>query len=151
MSSHTTSAKENHRILLVDDNRMGLAARKTVLEELGFPSVGVNNPEDAIARFSEQKFSLVVTDYRMPKMNGVELIRELRKRQPNIPVVLISGFVEALGLNEATTGADVVIAKSANEVAHLVRAVKRLVNRKPPKKPVTTEKPALKSKRARTS
>jgi CheY-like chemotaxis protein len=84
-------------------------------------------------------------------MNGVELIRELRKRQPNIPVVLISGFVEALGLNEATTGADVVISKSANEVSHLVRAVKRLVNRKPAKKPVAVEKPVLKSKRARTS
>ena len=50
-------------------------------------------------------------------------------------IILLSGFVEPLGLTEQNTGADAVIAKSSNEPAHLVRSVKRLVNRalrKPP-------------------
>ena len=47
-----------------------------------------------------------------------------------LPVVLISGFVDSLGLSEDNTGADVVIQKSNNEVAHLVRAVSRLLRRK---------------------
>ena len=54
---------------------------------------------------------------------------------PNARIILLSGFVEPLGLTEQNTGADTVIAKSANEPAHLVRWVKRLVNRivrKPP-------------------
>ena len=68
-------------------------------------------------------------------MVGMDLIVRLRKQQPEIRIVLVSGFVDTLGLNEATTGADAVIQKSANEVTHLVRAVNRLLRRKASKKP----------------
>jgi len=47
-----------------------------------------------------------------------------------LPIVLISGYVDTLGMNEASTGADVVIQKSANEVSHLIRSVSRLLRRK---------------------
>ena len=62
-------------------------------------------------------FDVVVTDYKMPKMNGVELIGRLRKLHPATAVILISGFTDTLGLNEASTGADIVLQKSNNEVA----------------------------------
>ena len=78
---------------------------------------------------------MVVTDYKMPKMNGVELIERLRQRDPNARIIMLSGFVEPLGLTEENTGADAVIAKSANEAAHLTRWVKRLVNRTTARKP----------------
>lgn len=76
-------------------------------------------------------FDLVVTDFRMPEMNGTELIRRIRATHPRMRFIMLSGFVEPLGLTEQTTGADVVIAKSAGEVNILVRAVGRLL-RKPP-------------------
>ena len=96
---------------------------------------------------AQHKFDLVVTDYKMPRMDGLELIARLRKQQPEILIVLVSGFVDTLGLNEATTGADAVIQKSANEVTHLVRAVNRLLRRKPAKKPAGSDARALKAKR----
>ena len=120
------------RILLVDDNVSGSTARKTVLEELGHKIHVASSGADALEQFSQHKFDLVVTDYKMPRMDGLELIARLRKQQPEIRIVLVSGFVDALGLNEATTGADGVIQKSANEVTHLVRAVNRLLRRKKP-------------------
>jgi CheY-like chemotaxis protein len=80
-------------------------------------------------------------------MDGMELIARLRKQAPDIPVVLVSGFVDTLGLNEATTGADAVIQKSANEVTHLIRAVNRLLRRKPSKKPATADSRQAKAKR----
>jgi CheY-like chemotaxis protein len=101
---------------------------------------------DALEQFSQYKFDLVVTDYKMPRMDGLELIARLRKQQPEIRIVLVSGFVDTLGLNEATTGADGVIQKSANEVAHLVRAVNRLLRRKPAKKAASDSR-TLKAKR----
>jgi hypothetical protein len=62
--------------------------------------------------------------------------------------VLVSGYVDTLGLNEVSTGADVVIQKSANEVSHLVRSVNRLLRRKsPPKKPAIAQAAAAGSKR----
>jgi len=126
-------------ILLVDDNKLGLSARKCVLEELGHRIATAANGVDAMEQFANAKFDLVVTDYKMPRMDGLELIAGLRKTSPELPVILISGFVDSLGLSEENTGADVVIQKSANEVSHLVRSVARLLRRKPVKKPVSSE------------
>jgi CheY-like chemotaxis protein len=132
------------RILLVDDNANGLSARKSVLEELGHRIVTASSGADALEQFSHSKFDLVVTDYKMPRMDGIELITRLRKQAPELPIILISGFVDALGLSEETTGADVVIQKSSNEVSHLVRSVNRLLRRK---KPNTSESGRPKPKR----
>lgn len=122
-------------ILLVDDNANGLKARKTVLEELGYKIVTACNGKDALEQFTPRAFDLVVTDYKMPHMDGLELIANLRKHEPALPIVLISGFVDTLGLNEENTHADVVIQKNANEVSHLTRAVARLMRAKPAPRP----------------
>jgi len=146
-----TAPAVQSRILLVDDNANGLKARKTVLEDLGYGIVTASNGHDALERFAPQKFDLVVTDYKMPRMDGLELIVNLRKLQPELPIVLISGFVDSLGLNEENTNADAVIQKSANEVSHLSRAVARLLrqktNQKPARKPSGSTPPPLKAKR----
>jgi CheY-like chemotaxis protein len=105
-----------------------------VLRELHYDVTTAVNGEEALDLFSRHHFDLVITDHRMPRMSGVELIRHLKEMRPSIPVVLLSGFVDPLGLNEQSTGADVVISKSANEVGHLVRAAAKLLSRrrKPP-------------------
>ena len=126
-------------ILLVDDNKLGLSARRCVLEELGHRIATASNGVDALEQFANHEFDLVVTDYKMPRMDGLELIAGIRKTAPELPVILISGFVDSLGLSEENTGADVVIQKSANEVSHLVRSVARLLRKKPVKKPAGSE------------
>src|ERR1022692_4222869 len=122
-------------ILLVDDNADGLLVRRSLLEEIGCCVHIAVNGEEGLKLFLAGKFDVVVTDYRMPCMNGGELIQRIRLLDPNARIILLSGFVEPLGLTEQNTGADAVIAKSASEPAHLVRTVKRLTNRavrKPP-------------------
>jgi len=127
------------RILLVDDNQNGLLARKSVLQEHGYVVHACSAPEDAIIEFNDQQFDLIVTDYRMPKMTGAQLIQHIRVTHPAMPIVLISGVVDVLGLDEKTTGANIVIPKSSTEVAHLLRAVKRLLETQAPKKPVRSQ------------
>jgi CheY-like chemotaxis protein len=128
-------AHSTPNILLVDDNRDGLLVRRCLLEEIGCCVQIALNGEEGLKLFQAGKFDVVVTDYRMPRMDGGELIQRIRALDPNARIILLSGFVEPLGLTEQNTGADAVIAKSANEPAHLLRTVKRLVNRtvrKPP-------------------
>jgi CheY-like chemotaxis protein len=128
-----TSATPN--ILLVDDNRDGLLVRRSLLEEIGCCVQIAANGEEGLNLFQAARFDVVVTDYRMPRMNGGEMIQRIRLLDPNARIILLSGFVEPLGLTEQNTGADAIISKSANEPAHLVRSVKRLLNRavrKPP-------------------
>lgn len=123
------------RLLLVDDNPSGLAARKMVLAELGYEITTAPDAESAIELFCQSPFPLMVTDYKMPGKNGVELIQRIREIAPATRIVLISGFVDAMGMTEEGSGADVVIMKSANEVLQLVRAINRLSKRSAAKQP----------------
>jgi CheY-like chemotaxis protein len=129
-------------ILLVDDNKGGLGARKAILEELGHCVTTASGGEDALEHFSRAKFDLVITDHRMARMNGVELIRRIRGTHPDIPVIMLSGYVEALGLTESNTGADLVLAKNSTEVTHLIRGVSRLLRQRAAKKPPKSQRPA---------
>jgi CheY-like chemotaxis protein len=134
-------------ILLVDDSRDGLLVRRSLLEELGYSVEIATNGEEGLKLFEVAKFALVVTDYRMPRMNGAELIQKIRKLDPNARIILLSGFVEPLGLTEQNTGADAVISKSSNEPAQLSRWVKRLVNGSSLRKPVASQKNAMAKRR----
>lgn len=75
----------------------------------------------------------------MPRLDGIELIAKIREVQPAVPIVLISGFAEALGLTDANTGADIVIQKNYHEITALTRAVERLLNRRPQRKPLRSQ------------
>lgn len=117
-----------------------------VLGELGYTIVTAANGKEALEHYSPHAFDLVVTDYKMPHMDGLELIAHLRKKEPALPIILISGFADTLGLNEQNTGADAVIQKNATEVAHLTRSVARLMRRKPVRKAPKSVTPAPKAK-----
>ena len=147
--ANSPSQNPSGRILLVDDNSLGLAARRSVLEELGHQVRTSGTATDALELCVKHNFDVVVTDYKMPKMNGVEFITRLRKLHPSTSVILISGFADTLGLDEASTGADIVLQKSNNEVPQLIRAVNRLLRKQqaPPKKPSSSQPGSKNDKR----
>lgn len=131
-------------ILLVDDNPHGLTARAMILETQGHTVVTAQSGEEAWELFQQSHFDLVVTDYRMGKMNGLELIRLIRASETPVSIVLLSGFVSCLGMSDEETGADEIIAKSNKEVPELLRAVKRLAQHPPRRKPgARVRRPAL--------
>jgi CheY-like chemotaxis protein len=139
-SSSVGKAQLQPHILLVDDNRSGLAARRMVLDELGYRTQGTTSPREALKVFeasleTETPVALVITDFKMPEINGIDLIQKLRALKADVSVILVSGFVDSLGLTEITTGANAVIMKSSNEVPHLIRAVNRILGTKARRKP----------------
>lgn len=132
-TSPSRRASSSALILLVDDNPDGVVARRSVLEELGYKVVSASSGYDALQTIEQQKFDLVITDYKMSPINGLEFIATLRQRGFRTPIILLSGFAESLGFRQESSGADAVIQKSANEIAQLLRCTKRLLM--PPKKP----------------
>jgi len=80
------------RLLLIDDNSRGLLARRVILEEQGYIVTSCSNPEDALEQFASQLFDIVVTDYRMPNMDGIQLLARFRAIR-SVPIVLISCMV----------------------------------------------------------
>jgi CheY-like chemotaxis protein len=123
------------KILLIEDSRNGLLVRTALLEDMGCEVEIATGGEEGLKLFQDKRFDVIVTDYRMPGMNGLELIGRIRQIEPHARIILLSKMAEPLGLNEENTGADAVIAKTFNEVSLLPRAVKRLLNR-PVRKPL---------------
>ena len=129
------------RILLIDDNKHGLVVRRTLLEEQGYDVETAANGAEGLEKYDEQAFDVVVTDYRMPKMNGRKVLENLRERDRRAPVVLLSGYAKKLGLTPKNTGADAVIGKGPSEGPDLVRTIARLLG----KKRVRREQPRAKN------
>jgi CheY-like chemotaxis protein len=117
--------------LLVDDNYLGLVARKMILQEQGYGVDTALSGEEAWEIFQKTRFDVVVTDYRMGGMDGLQLIRLIRSSESPARIVLLSGFIECLGMTEESTGADEVLRKSNKEVPELLRAVKKLLHHPP--------------------
>ena len=130
-----SQAPKPAHILLVDDNRDGVDARRALLQEMGYTIVSAHCGVAALKAVSEQNFDLVITDFKMQPMDGLQLITMLRENKFENPIILLTGFAESLGLNPEETGANVVIQKSSNEVSTLLRHTKRLLQplRKPAK------------------
>jgi CheY-like chemotaxis protein len=136
-SASSFRAAVHATILLVDDNADGILARRCVLQELGYTVVPAGCGSEALKLAKQEAFDLIITDYRMSPINGVELIKGLRENNYRNPIILLTGFADNLGLRPESTGADVVIQKSANEIATLVRQTKRLLH--PPRKPAASQ------------
>lgn len=136
------------RILLVDNNIRGLTARKMILAEHGYDIVTAASGEEAWEILQQRDFDVVVTDLRMGGMDGLELIRRIRARETPARIILLSGYIDCLGLTTESSGADELINKSNKEVPELLRAIRRLENR-PPRRPSSSHRtPPRSPKRA---
>jgi signal transduction histidine kinase len=80
-------------ILLVDDHRPNLLALEVVLEPLGHELVLANSAREALERASEREFAVIVTDVRMPGLDGFDLVLRLRART-STPVVMMSAVYD---------------------------------------------------------
>jgi CheY-like chemotaxis protein len=128
------------KILLVDDVPQGTVARKSVLSSLGHQVETAESGHEALVLLASHPFDLMITDYKMPTMDGLELIRCVRETYPSIRIVLLSALAEMLGFTAQSSGADAVIAKSNTELDELTRTIKNLFARRTGRKPPASQK-----------
>jgi PAS domain S-box-containing protein len=81
-------------ILAVDDDDLVLTNTAGMLEELGHTVFQAASGMEALRMLEQGSVDLVVTDYAMPGMNGVQLADEIEQRLPGLPVIIITGFAE---------------------------------------------------------
>ncbi len=79
-------------ILFVDDHEVLARLSCEILEMQGYRAVSAYNGEDALRKFDENEFDILVTDFRMDGMNGVELARKVHEKNPAIPVIIVTGY-----------------------------------------------------------
>jgi DNA-binding response OmpR family regulator len=116
------------RILLVDDEQPIQTLLSFPLQRDGYEVVHANDGREALARFSEQVFDLVVLDVMLPRMDGLEVCRRLRAKGETVPIIMLTAKSEeidkVLGLE---LGADDYITKpfSMREFRSRVKAALR--------------------------
>jgi CheY-like chemotaxis protein/anti-sigma regulatory factor (Ser/Thr protein kinase) len=91
-------AGRGQRILLVDDDDMVLDATKRILERLSFRVDAFRSSLQALeaVKSNPRAWDLIFTDLSMPEMDGVRLVTQIRKVRPDVPVILYTGYLDAV-------------------------------------------------------
>jgi CheY-like chemotaxis protein len=79
-------------ILVVDDHELLARLSCEILEMQGYRAVSAYSAQDALAKLESQNFDLLVTDFRMEGMNGLELAKRVHASTPEIPVIVVTGY-----------------------------------------------------------
>jgi len=98
LSARAVPRGAGERILLVDDEPGLAEIGRRRLSAFGYDVIVANDPAKALEHVvsSPESFHLVITDYSMPKMNGLELARAIAASRRDLPIVLLTGFLEDL-------------------------------------------------------
>jgi two-component system cell cycle response regulator CpdR len=83
-------------ILVVDDDSILLGVIKLILEREGFVAHCVESGEEAIEQIKGKTFSLMITDFNMPGLNGLELARKGLEIAPRMPVIMNTGGISPI-------------------------------------------------------
>ena len=113
-------------LLVVEDDSSVRSTVVTFLELEGFTVDSVGSTREALSRLGNNRYDIVLTDILMPQRDGVEVLREVKRRWPGLPVIAISGggwigANELLGMAERL-GADNILQKPVRR-DDLIRAV----------------------------
>lgn len=116
------------KILIVDDESGILYFIKNMFQADGYEVVIARNGEEAIESVKKDMVDLVITDLRMPRMDGMALLRELKRGlAPSLPVIMLTAYAsDETAIEAKKLGAFTYMAKPFN-VAGLLNVVKRAV------------------------
>lgn len=112
-------------ILAIDDDTMILMILKQTLTKAGYRVLTVNSGEEGISMLSTSQVDLVLTDYLMPGMSGIEVLNSIKKNQPLIPIIILTGHGDvALTIKAIQLGAVDFIEKPIHS-KELIEVIKR--------------------------
>jgi len=106
---------KNIKVLVVDDESDFRQLMKFWLESKGYLVTVVPNGKSAVEQVKEEKLDIIFMDLRMPVMDGVETIRRIRRFDKDIPIIIISAYVDDPRVKDATSyGVSGVFCKGKN-------------------------------------
>ena len=116
------------KLLLIDDNEEILISLKSFLSKRNFDVISASNGLDALKllEVATHDFDLVITDLVMPNISGVAVTTIIKKQNPNMPVIAITGYGEEPEALAREANADVVMEKPF-KLDELEKAIKRLL------------------------
>lgn len=129
LPSMMNGAKSKHTshptVFVVDDEPMLLELAEAILKPLGYQVRTFRDPELALKEFPAARPAVVITDYAMGRMSGMDLIRECRRLNPQQKMILLSGTVDEHVFADAAVKPDQFLTKpyQIQELAERVRSL----------------------------
>lgn len=124
----TSPGPRDPRILLVDDNAVVRDMLVDLVGSLGYTADAASSGAEALALFDRRRYDIVLTDLLMPGMSGWEVLAAVRQRDPQMPVIIITG-TPATGDPRAALPAVAVLRKPV-DVTALDTMIKRMLARR---------------------
>lgn len=84
--------KNNTKILIVDDEKIALKNLEHVMKKEGYEVVGTQSGQNALKLLDEQRFDVVLTDLRMEKVDGMQILKRCHELYPDTEVIMITGY-----------------------------------------------------------
>jgi len=122
------SGRDRATILCIDDESAGLLPRKLLLESAGYRVIEARSGEEGIKLFQSEKIDAVILDYWMSGMKGTAVAVELKRINPAIPIIVLSGVSELPG--EAAGLADQWLVKGSYRAEKLLDSISTLLERR---------------------
>ena len=117
------------RILIAEDEKLMAKALADQLARAGFAVEVVYDGESALNFLNKEKFDLILLDILMPKMNGLDVLKELKSKGDETPVVILSNSSKEETIKEAKMiGAKEYFVKSNISLSEVTGAVKKILN-----------------------
>src|SRR3984893_17317721 len=126
-------ARRHKTLLCVDDNQSSLKICKMVLEDFGYKVLASSSAREGLEVFASNAIDAVILDYQMPEMNGELIAAEMKRTNPRIPILMLSGWVSLP--ESALQLVDEFVAKG-DPVEFLLLAVQQVLSRGEKRKPV---------------
>ena len=83
---------DTSRILVIDDEKNYLIVMEALLKDAGYDVTALNDPEMALHFLEESEVDVVITDMKMPKLSGRDVLQHIKKSQPDLPVLIMTAF-----------------------------------------------------------
>ncbi len=122
------TAKTPLRCLVADDEPQIGSLLRDALAQYGYSADVVTDGEAAARKLVEQSYSLLVSDVMMPPKTGVELVRELRGRGSELPIVLMSSFLSDEALQACSKLSHIAFLQKPFSLQDLRRAIERAIS-----------------------
>ena len=122
------STEESATLLCVDDEEAALLTRKLLLESAGYRVLEARSGPEGIERFQSENIDLVILDYWMSGMKGTTVAAEMKRLNPSVPVIVLSGVSDLPG--EASGWVDQWLIKGTHRAEHLLESISTLLERK---------------------
>lgn len=90
------------KVLVVDDDPMLLGLLVDTLETIGYHVTGAQGGVLALDQLSQSRFDLMITDIKMPDLDGIQLLKKVRRHYPGMPVLFITGYASPEMVGEAS-------------------------------------------------